>query len=101
MLISKLTLRFHTSKSLFSVNSRRLTAVASEVQLWPGLSEWRDSQIDNRRCWVEEAPVEGTVSEMQTDALPDSLVACGELVLNTADPLLKASITHNAYTAFK
>ena len=84
------------------VQGRRLCAgPPHQSAIWSGLDAWRNAEVDLRRAWTDQGAAEGRGGAPSSVALPDSLVACGERVLRTADPLEKARITHAAYMAFR
>lgn len=73
--------------------------------VWPGLAEWRASQVDARRHWGPKGPQllppnPGPPSQAALDPLP-SLAAYGRRVLLTADPYLKAALTHAAWASYR
>ena len=86
-------------------------AAAAQVERaqhqWPGLHEWRASNVDVRRVWGSKGPAAPPLSAAaaappNSEApLPASLAACGRAVLLTADPLAKAELTHRAWRAYK
>ena len=86
------------NRSLFLNCTRRLS---SETRVWEGLSAWRAADVDLRRQWRDGASAIGNVSDVTSHTLPESVISCGEMVLQTADPVMKAEITHCAYKALK
>lgn len=66
---------------------------------WAGLQAWRASPVDERRTWNPSSIKEPLQQQQQhlPSTLPASLSEWGALVLNTPDPLAKASITHHAF----
>lgn len=67
---------------------------------WSGLTHWRRSDLDNRRSWTDGHSVE-TAAPADLPAHIQSLVSGGEAVLNTPDPVEKASLTNAVYSAFR
>ena len=81
--------------------------------VWSGLDAWRASPIDRRYVWGERTavdlgvvvppgpwadPTRATASTIPT--LPSTLAECADLILRTADPAIKAALSHRAYAAF-
>lgn len=82
----------------FRTNERR--SVASRATIWSGFENWRTAEVDSRRIW-RDYKAENDPNCQSLPLVAKTLAECGEIVLNTADPLEKAKITHAAYRAFK
>lgn len=90
---------------------QRCLSTRAEAGEWQGLQTWRLSPVEERRFWgsknaSKEPPnsvtsfpleVEYLNSVSRTRNTPSCLAEWGALVLNTPDPLLKASLTHHAF----
>ncbi|CAD7700945.1 unnamed protein product [Ostreobium quekettii] len=74
---------------------------------WAGLGPWRNGEVDQRRGWGAKGPTADVVApgaaEFEAEwrqQLPGSLAECGRLVLDTADPMRKAALTHRIWEAW-
>lgn len=69
---------------------------------WPGLAAWRANHGDKRRQWEGISCIEGPplmAGSAAAVTLPSSLADCACLVLQTADPLMKAALSHRIWEA--
>lgn len=72
-----------------------------QKMVWSGLGHWREAGVDHRRTWTRNGPIAKDLSFNQNAVLPRTLPECGELVLNTSDPIKKAQLTHQIYSNLK
>eukprot|EP00879_Flechtneria_rotunda_P014811 GHRR01015475.1.p1 GENE.GHRR01015475.1~~GHRR01015475.1.p1 ORF type:complete len:440 (+),score=157.52 GHRR01015475.1:451-1770(+) len=75
------------------------------VPEWHGLSSWRQSPINNCRGWGSNNKPSAAVPATGAEAadlvpLANSLVGVALQVLHTADPGLKAALTHRGWRAY-
>ena len=91
------------------------TLVSPPDGVWAGLREWRGAALNRRWVWgkrdAQEAdasrgdnpepnlPTPWATDESPT-TLPATLAECADLVLRTADPAMKAALSHAAYAKF-
>lgn len=88
-----------------SVPARRCAASAQsrtqQESSWGGLSEWR-SFVDTRRGLgpkgITDAISPEWESSVEDAVLPGTLAEQAVLALNTADPCVKAAVTHRMFT---
>jgi len=76
-----------------------------EFSVWPGLSAWRSKGVDLGRGWGSKNRADPSIpaagaTEAELIPLPGSLVGVALLVLNTADPNLKAALAHRGWKAY-
>jgi len=91
------------------------TLVSPPDGVWAGLREWRDAPLNRRWVWGkkdaqdadagrEDNPTPNLHTPWATDdacvRMPDTLAECADLVLRTADPAMKAALSHAAYAKF-
>ena len=91
------------------------TLVSPPDGVWAGLREWRDAPLNRRWVWGkkdaqdadagrEDNPTPNLDTPWATDdacvRMPDTLAECADLVLRTADPAMKAALSHAAYAKF-
>lgn len=72
---------------------------------WPGLTAWRAKGVDMGRGWGEKNRPDPSIppagaAEAEQVQLPGSLVEVALLVLNTADPDMKAALAHKGWKAY-
>ncbi|XP_004303164.1 PREDICTED: uncharacterized protein LOC101302178 [Fragaria vesca subsp. vesca] len=72
---------------------------------WSGLETWRNSPLNDNRCWGPKGP-QTHPSSLHPDApmLPSSassLAELGALVLSTPDPLAKSHLSHLAFSTWR
>lgn len=67
---------------------------------WNGLDDWR-SFVDRRRGIGPKGITEEVIPEWESSAgdivLPRTLAECAVAALNTADPCIKAAVTHRIF----
>ncbi|MCO5582653.1 hypothetical protein L7F22_036551 [Adiantum nelumboides] len=98
------------SRARFAASGRLNLCTRAVAGEWEGLQAWRLSSVDERRVWgpkntsKEPPPIVtsslvhiGDSNASLNSKYPSCLAEWGALVLNTSDPLLKASITHHAF----
>ncbi len=107
MLWLRLPQRVHTNVSrrhLTCCQAACTSTPTSTPAIWPGLSNYRTLPVDKGRLWGDQGPQEGGPSciEWMGDGAatvqPATLAQWGARVLNTADPVAKAVLTHRAWT---
>jgi len=91
------------------------TLVSPPDGVWAGLREWRDAPLNRRWVWGkkdaqdadagrDDNPTPNLDTPWATDdacvRMPDTLAECADLVLRTADPAMKAALSHAAYAKF-
>ena len=91
------------------------TLVSPPDGVWAGLREWRGAALNRRWVWGkrdaqeadasrEDNPEPNLPTPWATDesptTLPATLAECADLVLRTADPAMKAALSHAAYAKF-
>ncbi|MCO5549858.1 hypothetical protein L7F22_003332 [Adiantum nelumboides] len=102
--------RSRAQRANFDASGRLYLCTRAVAGEWEGLQAWRLSSVDERRVWgpkntskepptiVTSSPVHiGDSNASLNSKYPSCLAEWGALVLNTSDPLLKASITHHAF----
>ncbi|XP_075478241.1 uncharacterized protein LOC142519189 [Primulina tabacum] len=74
---------------------------------WSGLHHWRRSPLNDHRYWGPNGPIqEPHETEIATHSFPSlnscaSLAEMGGVVLSTADPLIKAKLSHLAFAKWR
>lgn len=76
-----------------------------DLSVWSGLSAWRSKGVDLGRGWGSKNRADPSIpaagaAEAEHIPLPGSLVDVALLVLNTADPNLKAALAHRGWKAY-
>ncbi|PRQ50073.1 putative Ferritin-like superfamily [Rosa chinensis] len=83
------------------LRTKSLSSSCMQPSPWSGLETWRNSPLNENRCWGPKGPQ--TIGNADTPPVSSasSLAELGALVLSTSDPLAKSNLSHIAYFTWR